>query len=129
MCKIVDALRNPATSTALESEANKYAALHKLQGVVIPRFYGYYQVWGILRILALEPVGESLQERSITLGLRQKMKIALHHIHNAGYVHGDISPGNFCERDGKVFIIDLERCRRSTDKSEMKVEEDLVDSL
>ena len=43
-----------------DAEANKYAALHHRQVVVIFRVYGYYQKWGIL---ALEPVGEAIRGR------------------------------------------------------------------
>ncbi len=101
-----------------------------LQGVAIPRVFGFYSVWGILHVLALEPVGESIQSQQLTPGLRQKMKAALGHIHEAGYVHGDISLGNFCRRDGgMVFIVDLEKCRQSTNKSEMDEEEILIDLL
>lgn len=130
ICKIVDALRYPTPSLMLQAEANSYAALHSLQGVAIPRVYGFYSVWGILHVLALQPVGESIQSHQLTPPLRQKMKAALGKIHKAGYVHGDISLCNFCEReDGKVFIVDLEKCRRSTNKSEMDAEKTLIDLL
>ena len=106
---------------SLQAEANSYAALRILQGVAIPRVYGLYNVWGILHVLALQLVGEPIQSRQLTPPLCQKMKAALGHIHKAGYVHGDISLCNFCEReDGMVFIVDLEKCRRSTNKSEMQ---------
>jgi tRNA A-37 threonylcarbamoyl transferase component Bud32 len=87
-------------------------------------------VWGILHVLALEPVGEPVQSQQLTPGLRQAMKTVLGYIHKAGYVHGDISLGNFCRRsDGMVFIVDLEKCRRCTNRSEMDEEETLIDLL
>ena len=58
------------------------------------------------------------------------MKAALGYIHEAGYVHGDISLGNFCERgDGMVFVVDLENCQSSVDSSEMDAEETSIDHL
>jgi hypothetical protein len=59
MCKAVDAVRDSTARNALEGESCVYAALEKLQGEVIPRVYGYYNVWGILHLLALEPVGDA----------------------------------------------------------------------
>jgi len=70
-------------------------------------------MWGMLHLLALEPVGQVISEdRVITDDLRHKMITALHHIHDAaGYLHGDIVKRNFCEKGDKVFIINLGRCR------------------
>jgi hypothetical protein len=132
VCKIVDALRYPTPSSMLQTEANNYAALYPLQGVAIPRVCGFYSVWGILHVLVLEPVGEPIQRQQLELtpGLCQKMKAALGRIHEAGYVHGDISLGNFCERgDGMVFVVDLENCQPSVDSSEMDAKETLIDHL
>ncbi len=128
MCKCVDALQNPTSSAMLQTEARMYGTLRRLQGVVIPKVYGYYEVWGILHLLALEPVGEAITGQ-ITQSLRKKMKVALSCLHSAGYVHGDISSSNFCERGEKVYIVDLETCRQSNDLSEMKHEMELIDSL
>lgn len=49
----------------LQSELQTYSALLHLQGHFIPidRVYGFYNIiWGILDILALEPVGEAVSE-------------------------------------------------------------------
>ena len=56
VCKVVDGLRHPNAVNSLADEAHAYAALQNLQGKVIPTLYGYYDVWGILRLLALKPV-------------------------------------------------------------------------
>jgi tRNA A-37 threonylcarbamoyl transferase component Bud32 len=97
---------------------------------VIPKFYGYYNVWGILNILALEPVGDSIEEdRTISRNLRKKMRNALRRIHSAGYLHGDIARRNICERNGKVFFIDLELCRLAGTQAEKDAETQMVDSL
>ena len=58
--KVVDALRYPDAASTLEDEASAYAALEELQGKVIPKLYGFYEVWGILHLLALEPVGDAI---------------------------------------------------------------------
>lgn len=45
MCKVVDIVRHG--NNTLELEIRAYATLQLLQGDVIPRFYGCYNVWGI----------------------------------------------------------------------------------
>lgn len=61
--------------------------------------------------------------------MRQKMKSAVSRIHTAGYVHGDIARRNFCERGNKIFLVDLEACRRSSSQNEKDAERQLIDLL
>jgi len=113
VCKIVDVLRYPDAVEYLDDEAHTYAALQHLQGEVVPTLYGFYEVWGILRFLALEPVGNAIPEEEIDVILRKKMKAVLHRIHDAGFVHGDVARRNFCRtKSGDIFLVDLERCQR-----------------
>ncbi|KAF8966457.1 hypothetical protein BDZ97DRAFT_1657681, partial [Flammula alnicola] len=129
--KVVDILRYHDVADMLEGEACAYAALQDLQGQVIPTLYGFYEVWGILRLLALEPIGNAIpQDEQIDQTLRMKMKAALQHIHNAGFVHGDIARRNFCRTErGEVFLVDLERCRYAKNLSELDDEMNEVDGL
>jgi hypothetical protein len=131
VCKVVDVLRYPDAANSLDGEARAYAALQDLQGEVIPTLYGFYEVWGILQLLALEPVGNAVSEdEQIDQTLRTKMKAALQHIHNAGFIHGDIARRNFCRTDsGDVFLVDLERCQLSGNPSELGDEMDQVDGM
>ena len=131
VCKVVDALRYPDAANSLDDEARAYAALQDLQGEVIPTLHGFYEVWGILQFLALEPVGNAISEdKQIDQTLRTNMKAALQRIHNAGYTHGDIARRDFCRTDsGDVFLVDLERCQPSKDPSELGDEMDQVDLL
>ena len=114
ICKVVDFLRYPDDARSLAGEAHTYAVLRVLQGKVIPTLYGYYDVWGILRFLALQFVGNAIPDGvQIDQRLCDKMKAVLRHIHRAGFVHGDIARRNFCGMaGGTVFLVDLERCRR-----------------
>jgi hypothetical protein len=131
VCKVVDVLRYPDAETSLDDEAGAYAALKGLQGEVIPTLHGFYEVWGILRFLALQPVGNAISEsEQIDQTLRTKMKAALQRIHNAGFVHGDIARRNFCRTDsGDIFLVDLERCQYSGNPSELDDEINEVDQL
>jgi hypothetical protein len=129
ICKIVDAMRYPNAVGLLDAEVRAYAALKTLQGKVIPKLYGSYIVWGILRLIALQPVGRAIAENEpISQQLRRKMKKALHCIHNAGYVHGDVARRNFCMTEsGHIFLVDLERCRNTTNEAEFLTEMNIVD--
>jgi tRNA A-37 threonylcarbamoyl transferase component Bud32 len=83
--------------------------LQNLQGVVIPQVHGYYNIWGLLKLLALEVVGTAIPEDApLDAEMRMQMKSALSRIHSAGYVHGDIARRNFCKRGKRIFLVDLE---------------------
>jgi tRNA A-37 threonylcarbamoyl transferase component Bud32 len=129
MCKAVDMFRNQTAIAALESESSVYLALQHLQGRCIPKVYGYFNVWGILRLLALENVGEAIQDGPISSSLRSKMKAAIQHIHDAGYIHGDIERRNFCVKGELVFVTDLEYCQQTDDEVRMRKEISAVDAL
>ena len=108
-CKIVDLFQRGDALDALDTKVRNYATLQDLQGIVIPRVHGYYDVWGLLRLLALEDVGTAIPEDGpIKTRTRRQMKSALARIHWAGYVHGDIARRNFCKRGNRVFLVDLE---------------------
>jgi hypothetical protein len=131
ICKVVDVLRYPDAANLLDGEASTYAALQNLQGNVIPTLYGFYEVWGILRLLALEPVGNAIAEdEKITQTLRKKMKAVLQRIHDAGFVHGDVARRNFCRtKSDRVFLVDLERCQPASNPSQQSDEMNEVDGL
>jgi hypothetical protein len=129
--KVVDVLRYPDAADWIEDEARAYAALRHLQGQVIPTLYGFYEVWGIIHFLVLEPVGNAIREdEEIDQTLRIKMQAALRHVHDAGFVHGDIARRNFCRTEkGDVFLVDLELCKAAKNQSELSSEMEEVDKL
>lgn len=96
---------------------------------MISTLYGFYEVWGILQYLALEPVGNAISEdEQIDQTLRTNMKAALRRIHDAGYTHDDIARRHFCRTDnGDFFLVDLDRCGPSGDPYELDDEMDQVD--
>lgn len=108
-CKVVDLFRAQDSIDSLDVEVRNYATLKDLQGIAIPRVCGYYDIWGLLRVLVLEDVGTAIPEgQQIAVRMRTKMKAALSRIHLAGYVHGDIARRNFCIKGNAVFLVDLE---------------------
>ena len=128
ICKVVDATN---AVELLDAEVHAYAALITLQGKVIPKLYGSYMVWEILQLIALQPVGQAIAENeAINQQLHRKMKKALCCIHDAGYVHGDVARRNFCMTEsGRIFLVDLKRCRRTTNQAEFLTEMNIVDGL
>ena len=125
MCKVVDVIRRDDLDDTLNSELCTYVALLDLQGKVIPRLYGYYNVWGTLDILVLEPVGHAVTEgQTITPALRELMKS----IHAAGYLHGDIARHNFYIKQHRVFMVDLDMSRLGNE-ADKQAEMQLVDLL
>ena len=128
-CKIVDLFRRSDSIDALDVEVRNYATLQNLQGIVIPRVHGYYDVWGLLRLLALEDVGTAIPEDvEISTQTRTLMRSALARIHAAGYVHGDIARRNFCKRGDMVFLVDLETLAVGS-PAEMQAELAEIDAL
>ena len=128
VCKVVDILRYP---DAVDPRGPRLRGSEKSPGEVIPTLYGFYDIWGILRLLALESVGNAIPEdEEIDPTLRKKMKAALHRIHDAGFVHGDVARRNFCRTEsGDIFLVDLERCRRSRNPTRLDAEMKQVDQL
>lgn len=114
-CKVVDLFQRKDSIDGLDREVRNYAILHNLQGEVIPRVRGYYDVWGLLRLLALEDVGTAIPETGpVDTQTRRKMKSALARIHSEGYVHRDIARRNFCKKDNVVYLVDLETLARGS---------------
>jgi hypothetical protein len=129
MCKAVDMFQNHAAVAALKRESHIYLSLRNLQGRFIPKVHGYFSIWGILRFLALQHVGEPIGDGPISSSQRHKMKASLSHIHQAGYIHGDIERRNFCIKGRKVFVIDLEFCMETQDQNLMDAEMNVIDTL
>jgi len=59
--------------------------------------YGFYEVWGILQLLALQPAGDAIRDdKPIDMILRDKMKATLRHINDAGDVPSVITSVGCC---------------------------------
>ncbi|PAV22779.1 Proteophosphoglycan ppg4 [Pyrrhoderma noxium] len=112
----------------LKREAGLYVnKLHKLQGTVIPIFYGFY--YGRLKesvgwletrrvnCIVLEHCGEHIP-RIGCLSFEQRLEIfdLMAEVHQNGYHHFDLNKGNICFKDGKFRLIDLEDVRRHEDR-------------
>jgi tRNA A-37 threonylcarbamoyl transferase component Bud32 len=128
-CKVIDLAQRGDYLGMLDTELQNYATLQHLQGQVIPRVRGYYNVWGLLRLLALEDVCSAIPASSpISATTKRRMRSALVLIHAEGYVHGDLERRNFCKTGMTVFLVDLESLRRGT-PDEMAAELAQLDTL
>ncbi|KAI9011549.1 hypothetical protein BC832DRAFT_352991 [Gaertneriomyces semiglobifer] len=117
--KIVDETKHDALTQELAHEVSVYEKLARLQGSVIPRFFGYVQVWEMLRVIVLEDCGTSLRALLQTTdnveALRQDCCIALVALHSTGIVHGDVRLENFVVSQRGVRILDLAFAREGTE--------------
>jgi len=78
MYKVINISHNPHYCAVLEDKVQAYTALQHLQGEVIPKVYGYYEVWKMLHLLTLEPIGDAIQNNIVISNtLHKKMKRAL----------------------------------------------------
>ena len=129
VCKIADLSLGGDPIDALDREMRNYAKLENLQGVAIPRVRGYYDVWGLLKLLALEDVGTAIPEDGpIDIRTRKKMKSTLARIHSAGYIHGDIARHKFCKRGDLMSLVGLDMLAQGS-PVKMESELGLVDAL
>ncbi|EIW74712.1 hypothetical protein CONPUDRAFT_77976 [Coniophora puteana RWD-64-598 SS2] len=104
-------------SEKLKKEAQIYSGkLSSLQGICVPRIYGYYTGWtideGRLSVLVMEDCGQPLPRLLDELPRRVKESIVecLMKLHQAGIEHGDID-------DGRNVVI----CPSQTDGYEVRI--------
>jgi len=76
MCKAVNMFQNPAMVAALDAKSSVYLALWLLQGCCILKVYGYFNIWGILHLLALENIGQTISDGPISSSLHQKIIVS-----------------------------------------------------
>ncbi|KAI3650994.1 hypothetical protein MP228_004475 [Amoeboaphelidium protococcarum] len=125
--KTVDLTKNPEAKDLFDHEVRMYQELESLQGSVIPQFYAYGTLCGLLRIIVIENVGQSMtieqcKERKVDIDA------ALKQIHDLGYQHGDVRPANLTiDNQGRVRIIDLERTKKADGEICEVYDSDLID--
>ncbi|KAJ8502943.1 hypothetical protein ONZ45_g11300 [Pleurotus djamor] len=99
-------------------EFENYIAVFDLQGRIIPVCFGLFQAvaYGkLVSVLVLEDCGQPVQYETekLSLGARKSIFLLLKCLHEFGYEHGDVSPGNvLLNDDGHVFLTDLEDIQR-----------------
>ena len=108
--KIFDSFNNPQALEICYQEIKIYLSLEFLQGKVIPKFYGFFNLYGFL-ILALEDCGIPVPETEYP-SLKMKIEKALQAIKIAGVEHHDLECRNgiypnILVKNKKIRIIDF----------------------
>ncbi|KIM84180.1 hypothetical protein PILCRDRAFT_6462 [Piloderma croceum F 1598] len=127
--KVVDITGPDFIRDVLTEEVAVYAALNRLQGSVIPRVYGYFELWGML---ALKDVSEAVGDMypkgtTIPPNVKACMIAALKQIYSPDFLHDDIA--HFCVKNEVVYILDLEDAVRSDVLSKHMADHQALDAL
>jgi hypothetical protein len=108
--KMLDSFNNDKALEICKAEISFYKQLESLQGSLIPKFYGFFNLHGFL-ILALEDCGNPITE-SEYLQFKDEIDAAVAQIESFGVSHcdlecrGGIYP-NILNKDGSIRIIDF----------------------
>ncbi|GBG26718.1 Hypothetical Protein FCC1311_029392 [Hondaea fermentalgiana] len=120
----------------LTTEIAMYNSLRALQGVAIaPLVYGGFvgAVTNAWQVVATIDLGARLDhvDTKRRLALKPHARESLKKLHSSGYLHGDVALRNFVapESSDRVFIIDLETSRLSSEEADFEKELDAFESL
>ena len=125
--KTIDSFNNAGAMEICLKEIAAYQKLESLQGSVIPFFYGFFNLHGIL-IMALEDCGSPLAVSEI-FSLQAKVNSAIEKINKFGLKHCDLEAR---ESNGqKVYpnILVKENMIRIIDFHISKITDDAVDNM
>ena len=111
--KLIDSFHRSDAISVAENEVLIYKTLEKIQGDVIPKFYGYFNLHGII-ILALEDCGVPLKrhqyrrfESVITASINKLDRYGVQH-DDLLEARGGVYP-NILIKDDKIKLIDFHR--------------------
>jgi serine/threonine protein kinase len=114
--KIIDSFNNQKALANCEREVAVYERLELMQGKVIPTFYGFYNLHGIL-IIVLENCGSPLPASQYST-FKVKVNGAIKAINKRGVQHNDLEIRshdgievypNILLRDGDIKVIDFHK--------------------
>ncbi|KAI3641993.1 hypothetical protein MP228_011548 [Amoeboaphelidium protococcarum] len=123
--KTVDLSKKPNALQKFNNEVEVYKALESLQGTVIPKFFAYGTLCGMLLVIVLENVGQTMTTEQYS-ERKADVQEALDKIHALGYRHGDVRlPNMTIDSSGRVRIIDFEMAEKANGKITEIVDLDL----
>ena len=117
--KMVDSFNTAGALQLCETEVMFYKQLEELQGSVIPKFYGYFNLHGFL-ILALQDCGSPINQTEF-FSLKTKIDKAVKKLDEFGVDQNDLEcrdgvyPNILC-KDGEVRIIDFHVAKFASNK-------------
>ncbi|EPS40729.1 hypothetical protein H072_5413 [Dactylellina haptotyla CBS 200.50] len=109
--KVYD-LSSADISRVCEKEIEIHSALSLLQGTHIPKLWAIGTLWGLFKIIAMEPCGVPVPTPPSLEFYEQAPKL-ISAVHSQGVVHGDFALRNFTVSEGnKYWLIDFNSSRR-----------------
>ena len=108
--KMVDTFNTPDALTSCLKEVDLYKKLQGLQGLIIPKFYGFFNLHGFL-VLALEDCGTPITKAEFAQH-KDTIDKAVRLIKDNGVVHGDLEcrdgiHPNILRQGNEIRIIDF----------------------
>ncbi|KAF3232500.1 hypothetical protein TWF192_003120 [Orbilia oligospora] len=110
--KVYD-LSIPEVADVCAEELKAYAALTPIQGTIVPRIWVVGTLYGIYRVIAMDPCGEPVPEPPPPEFYEQAPAL-FRAIHHHGVVHNDIDLRNFLVSHGQYRVIDLNSAKLGT---------------
>jgi RIO-like serine/threonine protein kinase len=104
--KTCDIVKDHEKAIELEKEVAIYQTLESLQGVAIPRFIQYVNIWGLLNAIELENGGVQPKVEEL-YKYREQLIYKLNLIHSLGVLHNDIKVGNIVIKDDEALFLDF----------------------
>ncbi|KAF3929350.1 hypothetical protein AA313_de0210400 [Arthrobotrys entomopaga] len=126
--KVYD-LSTPGISRVCEQEIEIHSILAPLQGVSVPKIWAIGTLWGLLKVIAMEPCGTQVPQPPPAEYYEQAPGL-LKAVHSHGVVHGDIALRNFTVSEGNRFwLIDFNSSRQGTAKDTRREEASFQEQL
>ncbi|KAK6544436.1 hypothetical protein TWF694_001131 [Orbilia ellipsospora] len=126
--KVYD-LSTPGIARVCEREIEIHSILAPLQGVSVPKVWAIGTLWGLLKVIAMEPCGKQVPQPP-PAEYYEQAPVLLRAVHSHGIVHGDIALRNFTVSEGKRFwLIDFNSSRQGTAKDFRREETNFLEQL
>ncbi|KAK6515448.1 hypothetical protein TWF506_007783 [Arthrobotrys conoides] len=110
--KVYD-LSIPEVADVCADELKAYAALTPIQGTIVPKIWVVGTLYGIYRVIAMDPCGEPVPEPPPP-EFYEQAPVLFRAIHSHQVVHNDIDLRNFLVSHGQYRVIDLNSAKIGT---------------
>ena len=120
--KCMDIYKRKKALKVFENEVGVYKKLESIQGIIIPKFYGFFRLYGML-IIALEYCGTGIKIQDMQ-EYKEVAQKAVNSINHLGVQHNDLQPhdgmiySNILKLDDKITIIDFHKSSYSETASD-----------
>jgi len=120
--KILDIVKNPNLLSEMENELLIYQTLSDLQGQVIPKIKCYGDLWGMFRMIIMEPIGK-FASYPWSDDIKKKVIWCYKMLHKHHVLHNDVKDENILVNEkGNAMIIDLALSRMDATSNKLNRE-------